>query len=155
MESAILQNIFGDLIIRVHPIGSTAINGIYAKPIIDLLPEVKNINKIDDYNENMRENDYLLLGEYGIPNRRFFIKGDELVHTCHVHMFKTGNPEIERHLLFRDYLKAHPLKAEEYSELKIKSAQENQFDIVGYMNGKNKFIKDIDKKAKCWRQVQK
>jgi GrpB-like predicted nucleotidyltransferase (UPF0157 family) len=154
LESKILKEIFGDLIIQIHHIGSTAIKGIYSKPILDLMPEVEDINRVDGYDEKMIKKGYLPKGEFGIPERRFFIKGTELNHFLHIHMFEKGNPEIERHLLFRDYLNHYSDVAKEYSELKIQLAKENRFDIFGYMDGKDAFIKEIDKKTKIWKQKQ-
>jgi len=152
LESKVLKDIFGDLIIQIHHIGSTAIKGIFSKPIIDLMPEVTDIKSVDDFNDQMIKKGYLPKGEFGISRRRFFIKGSELNHIHHIHIFEKGNLEIERHLLFRDYLNSHLNEAKEYSELKIKLAKGNRFDIIGYMNGKNAFIKEIDEKAKIWKQ---
>ena len=152
LEVNVLKDIFGDLIIQIHHIGSTAIKGIFSKPIIDLMPEVTDITRVDDFNDKMIEIGFLPKGEFGIPNRRFFIQGNEINHLNHIHIFEKGNSEIERHILFRDYLNNHSVEAKKYSELKIKLAKEYRFDIIGYMNGKDSFIKNIDNKAKNWKQ---
>lgn len=55
-----------DEIVQIHHIGSTAIKGIYAKPVIDILVEVENINNVDNYNEEMKSLGYIPKGEYGI-----------------------------------------------------------------------------------------
>ncbi|MDQ7862220.1 GrpB family protein [Peribacillus frigoritolerans] len=84
----------------------------------------------------------------------FFRKGgDERTH--HIHMFQKGHEEIARHLAFRDYLRAHPDEAQEYSRLKLRLAAEFPIDINGYVNGKNDFIKKVDEKSEtlgeaCW-----
>src|SRR5690348_1321198 len=84
-EANRIINIMKDEIVDVHHIGSTSIPGIYAKPIIDILVEVKEINKIDDYNEEMKELGYIARGELGIPGRRYFIKGmHERTHHVHI-----------------------------------------------------------------------
>lgn len=75
--------------VEISHIGSTSISKIYAKPIIDILIEVKDINKIDKYNDEMEKLGYIAKGEYGIEGRRFFMKG-LYNRTHHIHIFETG-----------------------------------------------------------------
>lgn len=139
-ESEKIKNILNDIIIDIHHIGSTAIPGIKAKPVIDILVEVKNIEEVDQYNHKMKELGYETMGEHGIPKRRFFRKGGNN-RTHHIHIFQTGNEEIDRHINFKEYLVAHPDKAREYSELKEKLANKYNYDAENYTNGKGDFIK--------------
>ena len=122
-----------------------------AKPIIDVLLVVHDITKIDSFNRDMQRAGYILKGENGIPGRRFFIKGDELQHTHHLHIFQKGHAEITRHINFRDYIIAHPEEASEYAHLKKALANRYPKDIDSYQSGKEQFIRDIDQKAKVWR----
>ncbi|WP_434305681.1 GrpB family protein [Clostridium botulinum] len=148
-ESEKIYNIMKDEIVQIYHIGSTAIEGIYAKPIIDILVEVENINNVDNYNEQMKSLGYIPKGEYGIKGRRFFLKG--LYHrTHHVHIFQRGNPEIERHINFREYMIKHREEAKEYEDLKKELALKFKYDIDSYCEGKDRFIKKIDEKAKLW-----
>jgi len=80
-----------------------------AKPIIDILLVVKSLNNIDNYTKELFQLGYEAKGEYGFVGRRFFQKGGDN-RTHHVHVFEEGNPEIERHVLFVEYLKCHPKK---------------------------------------------
>jgi GrpB-like predicted nucleotidyltransferase (UPF0157 family) len=138
-------------VVAIHHIGSTAIPGIYAKPIIDLLVEVEDIVKVDEQNPAMELLVYEVMGEYGIPDRRFFRKDNkEGVRTHHVHTFAVGSEQVKRHLNFRDYIRSHPEDAHRYSELKQKLAREYPTNIDGYMDGKDEFIQEIDKKAAQW-----
>jgi GrpB-like predicted nucleotidyltransferase (UPF0157 family) len=91
-------------------------------------------------------------GEFGIPGRRFFIKGNDSARTHHVHVFQTGDPEVERHLGFRDYMIAHPQEAQAYHRLKEELAQKFPEDIESYIEGKDGFIKEMNRKAKAWRE---
>jgi GrpB-like predicted nucleotidyltransferase (UPF0157 family) len=150
-ESIFLKSIFKKEIITIHHIGSTVIPNISAKPIIDIIIEVKDINKVDKYNKKMIEQGYIPKGEAGITKRRFFIKGSEEFRISHVYVFQKGDFEIIRHLKFRDYMIAHPKEAQEYSQLKEHLAREYPEDIDGYIEGKDAFIKSIDKKAKTWK----
>lgn len=146
-EAEILREILKDIIVDIHHIGSTAIPNIKAKPIIDILIEVKEIDKVDQFNDKLIQQGYIPLRENGIPYRRFFIKGDEIDRTHHVHIFQTGNPEIARHIRFRDYLINHPDEAKAYSDLKDELAKKYPYNIEEYIKGKDHFIKEIDQKV--------
>lgn len=151
-EADRLRAIFGAQVVAIHHIGSTAIPNVSAKPIIDVLVEVVSIEAIDAFNQEMIERGYLPKGEFGIPGRRFFIKGTEERRFHHVHVFQAGDPEMERHLAFRDYMIAHPDEAEAYTVLKRELAREFPHDAEGYMAGKNDFVVEVERKALAWRR---
>ncbi len=151
-EAENLRKLLQEEIIEVYHIGSTAIPDMPAKPIIDVLVEVKNIHRIDDFTERLAVNGYRAFGENGIPGRRFFIKGTLSNRTHHIHMFQTGDHEIDRHLAFRDFLIANHHEALQYGALKKKLAQENPVDIEKYIQGKHDFIQTIDKMAAEWKK---
>lgn len=153
-ESRQVLSALGKTAIAIHHIGSTAIPEIYAKPIIDLLVEAEEIAQIDDQTSAMIALGYEAMGEYGIVGRRYFRKDSEAgIRTHHVHIFAVNSPEIERHLVFRDYLRTHPESAREYSNLKRELVKQlDSFDIEGYMDGKDGLIKEIQKRAISWRQ---
>src|SRR5690625_3407498 len=118
IEAKRIKDIFKDEIIGIHHIGSTAVPGLKAKPIIDMMPIVRDIKNIDQYNKKMIEIGYESLGEFGIPGRRYFRKGEES-RTHQIHIFQDDNiVEVERHLAVRDYLKSHKAIANKYAELK-------------------------------------
>ncbi len=149
-EADELSRILPAVIVAIHHFGSTAIPHIYAKPIIDILVEVTAIERVDELNGKMVGLGYLSKGEFGISGRRFFIKGDEENRSHHIHFYRAGHPEVERHLNFRDFLIAHPDRAEAYSRLKIELAQKFPTSIDDYNAGKTAFILDIDRQAKVW-----
>jgi GrpB-like predicted nucleotidyltransferase (UPF0157 family) len=143
----------GKNVVTVDHIGSTAIPMIHAKPIIDMLVAVEDMVKVDEQNEPMRVLGYEIMGEFGIVGRRFFRKDNEAgIRTHHIHIFEVGSAQIERHLAFRDYMRSHSKYAQRYSELKQKLAKQYPDDIEKYMDGKDEFIKEIDKKAVAWRK---
>jgi GrpB-like predicted nucleotidyltransferase (UPF0157 family) len=146
IEAKKIKKIFKEIFENIHHIGSTAIPTIKAKPIIDILVEVKDINKVDNYNKSMEKLGYEALGEYGISKRRFFQKGGNK-RTHHVHIFEIGSPHIKRHIDFRNYLISHPKTAKKYSLLKEKLAKKYRCDIDKYQEGKSSFIKKIEKRA--------
>ena len=154
-EARHVASALGENVVAVHHIGSTAIPNIYAKPIIDMLVEAADIAEVDGRSSAMESLGYEVMGEYGIPGRRYFRKDNrEGIRTHHVHAFEAGSAEAERHLAFRDYMIAHPAEAQSYSELKRKLAAEHPQSIDDYMDGKDGFIKEIDRRAARWRTSQ-
>ena len=142
--------------VAVHHIGSTAIPQIFAKPIIDLLIEVKDITQVDERNRAMELLGYKGMGEFGIPGRRYFRKDNsEGIRTHHTHIFTLGSDQVKRHLAFRDYMTAHPEDAQSYSELKRSLAKKYPTDVDSYMDGKDSFIREIDQKAAQWQAKYK
>lgn len=141
-----IKNIFGNECTEIYHIGSTAVEGLAAKPIIDLLPVVRNIGTVDLFNGQLAELGYIAKGENGLFGRRYFQKGGD-GRTHHVHVYQEGNDEIRRHLAFRDYLRNHPMEAEKYGELKEKLANEHPWDIEKYIAGKEELVLWTEKKA--------
>jgi GrpB-like predicted nucleotidyltransferase (UPF0157 family) len=139
------------LAVRIHHIGSTAIPGIHAKPIIDILLEVDDIAPFDDRSSSIEQLGYEAMGEFGIPGRRYFRKDDPSgVRTHHLHAFQRSSAEVVRHLAFRDYMIAHPKDARAYSALKRKLARQHPENMAAYMEGKDPFIKEHQAKAVEW-----
>ncbi|MFC4100687.1 GrpB family protein [Paenibacillus xanthanilyticus] len=149
-EAEKLQRVLGPELVAVHHIGSTSIPGMPAKPIIDVLVEVRNIEAVDAYNDGMRRLGYQPKGENGIPLRRYFNKGGAQ-RTHHVHVFQTGSGHVTRHLAFRDYLTAHPEEAKRYADLKIKLARQFPADMNAYIEGKDALAKELEAKALDWQ----
>src|SRR5919202_5964727 len=98
-EAKHVADALGENVVAVHHIGSTAIPDIYAKPVVDLLVEVRDITGVDGRSSEMESLGYEVMGEYGIHGRRYFRKDDrEGIRTHHVHAFEAGSAEAERHL---------------------------------------------------------
>ena len=148
-EAAVLAGIFGEEIIKIHHIGSTAVPGMSAKPIIDIMPVVWDLGKVDRFTQEMELAGYEAKGENGLPGRRYFQKGGDL-RSHHVHIYEAGSPEIVRHLAFRDYLRCHPDAVRAYSERKEQLAILFPFNISGYIEGKAALVKEIEKEAIEW-----
>lgn len=152
-EKKKFKMIFGEELIDVHHIGSTAVPDLKAKPVIDIMPVVKNIKNVDQHDAEMTDLGYEGLGEYGIAGRRYFRKGGD-ARTHHIHVFEKGSYDIIRHLAFRDYLREHQNVRTHYEELKITLADEFPNDSNGYMDGKNQFIKETEKTALEWYETE-
>lgn len=150
-EAEKLERILGEELLAIHHFGSTSVPGLAAKTIIDILGVVKDIARVDGYDGELQKIGYHGKGENGIAGRRYFQKGgDERTH--HLHIYEVGNPEIERHLVFRDYLRAHPEVAKEYGDLKISLSKQFPYDIDSYIDGKEAFASDIQAQALEWKQ---
>ncbi|HHY09270.1 MAG TPA: GrpB family protein [Firmicutes bacterium] len=149
-EAKVIESILGRRLVGIHHIGSTAVKGLWAKPIIDIMPVVRSIATVDECSEAFANAGYEALGEFGISGRRYFRKGPKK-RTHQVHIFEESNlPAVRRHLAVRDYLRAHKEAAEEYGALKRKLARKFPADIQSYMAGKDAFVKDLEKKALSW-----
>jgi GrpB-like predicted nucleotidyltransferase (UPF0157 family) len=151
-EAARISQALGNVVVRLHHIGSTAIPGISAKPIIDLLLEVEDVALLDGWSSALEALGYEVMGEFGIPGRRYFRKNDAAgIRTHQVHAFRVNSTDVERHLAFRDYMITHPQEAQAYASLKEGLAKEHPDDIQAYMDGKASFIKEHEAKAMAWR----
>jgi len=141
----------GDPPVAVHHIGSTAIPGIAAKPVLDLLLEVDRLERLDEQAPVMRELGYQVMGEFGIPGRRYFRKDDANgTRTHHVHGFLAGSDGAVRHRAFRAYMVAHPDEARAYGALKERLASQHPDDMEAYMDGKDAFVRERERRALAW-----
>ncbi|WP_404430910.1 GrpB family protein [Sutcliffiella horikoshii] len=150
-EQRLLKELLKDELVDIFHIGSTSVPAIgYAKPIIDILIVVKEIEKVDRYNESFRKVGYEPKGENGITGRRYFPKGKEN-RTHHVHIYQVGNEHIRTHLDFKMYLIAHPEDAKAYGELKLVLARQFPEDHHMYQEGKQEFVNELVERAGSWR----
>jgi GrpB-like predicted nucleotidyltransferase (UPF0157 family) len=149
-EAERLRILLGKKLVAVHHIGSTAVPGLAAKPVIDLLPIVREMMRVDERTAAMELAGYKAWGEYGIAGRRLFTKDRDGVRTHNVHLFAIGSPEIERHLAFCVYLRAHAEARREYEALKRAVYARHPADIAAYMDGKDVWIKRIEPLAVAW-----
>ena len=143
-EAEKIGKAFGAELLAVHHIGSTSVEGLAAKPIIDILAVVRDVNAIDAFAPAMEALGYEAMGEFGIPGRRYYRKGGEN-RTHQIHAFSE-----EDHLAVRDYLRAHPKEAKLYGDLKQRLAQQFPEDIERYCDGKDAFVKALEKRAYAW-----
>ncbi len=148
-----IQAILGDNLIQSHHIGSTSVPGLAAKPIIDILLEVRSLSQLDLKANAMRQLGYEPRGEFGIAGRRYFPKGgDERTH--HVHAYAVGDPHVHHHLAFRDYLRAHPQVVAEYTLVKKAASAAHLTDPEGYVAFKHAFVEQRVSEAVHWKKHQ-
>jgi GrpB-like predicted nucleotidyltransferase (UPF0157 family) len=153
-ESAEVARALGEALVAIHHIGSTAIPGIAAKPVIDMLAVAEALAAIDAAAPKLAALGYEAMGEFGLAGRRYFRKDNAAGERTHqIHTFQAGSPQVARHLAFRDYLRAHPETALAYERLKRQLAEEHSSDVNAYTDGKNMFIEAVDARAKKWRKA--
>jgi GrpB-like predicted nucleotidyltransferase (UPF0157 family) len=107
-RSAIMEAC-GGYVLDVHHVGSTAIPGIAAKPVIDIMGLLRRPEDGFACVSAMAALGYEFRGEAGLSGRHYFIKGEPRTH--HVHLYQSDHPEIARHIRFRDYLRQNPKEA--------------------------------------------
>ncbi len=151
-ETARLSAVLGELLITVHHIGSTAIPGIKAKPIVDLIPVVRDLPGLDAREPAVRALGYRWLGEYGLAGRRYCTAADPATgkRRFQLHCYAEDSPQIARHLAFRDYLVAHPDLAKAYEAEKLRAASVRSDDANAYNAEKNDWIKRVEQDALTW-----
>ncbi|MEM9087032.1 MAG: GrpB family protein [Pseudomonadota bacterium] len=148
-----LQSALGDVALAIHHVGSTAIPGILAKPVIDILVEATSLEAIDRRTGLMASKGFMAKGEKGIAGRRYFSKDDAHgVRTHHVHAFAQGSPHLRRHLAFRDYVLAHPRVAARYNGVKQAILSDWQ-GLEDYIARKSAFVEETERAALEWRRT--
>lgn len=155
-ESEWVRGALGPNLRRLHHIGSTSIGPkMFAKPIVDMLGEVDDIDSVEGAAQSIASRGWEYLGEYGIPGRRYLRRiDDQGIRSHHLHIFVAGDAHVSRHLAFRDYLREHAADAKRYSDLKRKLAAHFPDDIEAYMDGKDELIKALEAKALAWHTAK-
>lgn len=148
-ESNFLATALGGNLVAIHHIGSTAISGIAAKPIIDLMPVVRDLAVLDQNRRSVEDLGYGWRGEYGLPGRRYCIKDDpQSGHRLfQLHCYQDGSPAVDRHLAFRDCLRRDPALAKEYEAEKRRCQVLHPHDSHAYTDCKSDWIKRVERAA--------
>jgi GrpB-like predicted nucleotidyltransferase (UPF0157 family) len=149
-ERAAVQAALGEMVVVVEHVGSTAVPGLAAKPIIDLLVGVRSLAEARASGiEPLLRLGYTYIPEYEswLPGELFFRKGIPGPWTHHAHVMEPSNPRWRDFLLFRDYLRAHPRTAATYANLKKSFAVRFGDDIAAYRDAKRNFVKKVTAKA--------
>ena len=145
-EKALLEAAVGDLVLDIRHVGSTAIPGMVAKPILDIGIAVTDFDEATALVAPIEGLGYQYRGEFGITRRRYFVKDNPRTH--HIHMVEIDSREWKNHLFFRDVLIQRPELAEEYAVLKTDLARRYAADRDAYLEGKAPFIERVLAMAK-------
>ena len=150
-EKANIMSVIGPRIVAVEHIGSTAVQGLCAKPIIDIMVGIRRLADAKHCIVPLQSIGYEYVPEYeaSLPERRYFRKGPSEMPNkhFHLHMAEHDSDFWKRHLRFRDYLRTHPDTAQQYCELKKKLAAKHRLNREAYTEAKTEFIKSVVRKA--------
>lgn len=149
-EASRVREALGAAGVMVHHVGSTAIGGIRAKPILDMLPTVTSLAMLNAAAPRLAALGYRWRGEFGIPGRRYCTLDDPATgrREVQLHCFAIGHPEIERMLLFRDYLRSHPGEARAYEAEKERCRLLHPDDTNAYAEAKTAWIRACEARAR-------
>jgi len=145
-----LLNIFRDVVISHHHVGSTSIPGMRAKPIVDVLIVVKDLSQIEPFVEEVCSLGYELIRNYIADNTCVFVRNIGNKRVRNIHVLPEGHHQIKRFLYIRDFLRENEEKQKEYINLKIELKKEFPDDYISYRNGKNKFLDSVFAEAEEW-----
>ena len=148
----ILFELLNDAAIDIQHVGSTAIQSIHAKPILDIAVGVGELNDILPYIELLKQHGIIYRGEY-VKGQMLFVMGDfqNDTRTHHIHVVKWREMEWDHYISFRDYLNTYPEKAMIYDECKKKLAAQFPDDRKSYTEGKQGLIECLLREADRWK----
>lgn len=139
-----LANLLSNYSIEIEHVGSTSINGIDAKPIIDIAIGMSDINLINQIIPILENNQYIYRGDSGENGGHLFVKESaEEVRTHHIHIIDLKDVQWKNYLYFRDKLKKDSTLKSNYQNLKRTLSEKYKHDRKSYTKGKNDFIKSI------------
>ena len=139
-----IQDALGELALSIEHVGSTSVEGLSAKPIIDIDVVIEDESKLQEVIEKLDGIGYEHEGNLGIVGREAFgYTGKEHLQNHHLYVCTKDSPELKRHLAFRDYLRSHEEAVREYSRIKEEGAKLYPKDIDGYICYKTGWIEKI------------
>lgn len=149
----LVSKVFGDNAIKIEHVGSTSIKGMMAKPIIDVLVIVEKLDSFKKEKELMTVAGYEW-HYYSTPDGLVFYKigpwGEKLEN---IHICEESSEKVRQFIAIRDYLRAHPKKAKEYSELKQKNIELYPNDYPAYREAKAPFLEQLKQEAYRWEEI--
>lgn len=136
---------------RIEHIGSTAVPGLDAKPIIDIAIQIPCFRALKTWVKRLESAGYHYKGEYGLPGRHFFVRGSPATH--HLHLVTPETHHWNDWLLFRDFLQAHPDASERYRQTKQKLAVRFANNRNAYTRAKTPLVEKLMHLARQWRPL--
>ena len=143
-----IEEAIDDLIIGIEHVGSTSVEGLSAKPCIDIDVIIKDYSVFTAVVEALKGIGYIHEGDLGIKDREAFEYTDKphlMMH--HLYVCPQYSEELNRHITFRDFLRINPEAVKKYSSIKEKAAELFPNDIDGYIEYKSPCIKELYKEC--------
>lgn len=143
-EKESLKKLLGGTVLDIQHIGSTAVPGLSAKPLLDMLMAVRSLSEVENIRPILEAHGYTYR-ENGPDGgvRRLFMKGPEESRTHHLHVTEHRSPFWKRSIALRDWLRLHPEDVKRYEILKGRLAEQYANDRESYTKGKHEFISAI------------
>ena len=132
----------------IHHVGSTAVPGLSAKPIIDILVGIENLEAARAHIKPLAALEYVY-APYRIDEMLWFCKPNPAARTHHLHLVPTGSERFRDELAFRDFLRQHQECAEAYAQLKKELAVRFEHDREAYTEGKTNFVREVSRRAQA------
>ena len=143
-----IETSIGDLIVGIEHVGSTSVEGMFAKPCIDIDVIIKDYSAFTAVVDGLKEIGYIHEGDLGIKDREAFkYSGKEHLQMHHLYVCPQYSEELHRHITFRDFLRSNPEAVKKYSLIKEKAAELFPNDIAGYIEQKSPCIEDLYKEC--------
>jgi GrpB-like predicted nucleotidyltransferase (UPF0157 family) len=143
-----IENALGDLIIDIEHVGSTSVEGMSAKPCIDIDVVIEDYSVFDEVVSKLVTIGYIHEGNIGIKDREAFKYSDKPhLMSHHLYVCPKDSEELRRHIAFRDYLRSNPEAVKKYSAVKEKAADLFPNDIDGYIKYKSPCIEELYKEC--------
>lgn len=142
-----LEKILENSIVAIEHVGSTSVEGLSAKPILDIDVVIKNYDNFKEVKSRLESLGYYHEGDLGIKDREAFgytEKHEFMTH--HLYVCPQNSEELKRHIAFRDYLRTHKEDREKYSEIKLHASKRYPTDIDSYIEVKSPCITKIYRK---------
>lgn len=149
-EKSRIQSALGEVSAQIEHIGSTAVVGLAAKPIIDIMIGLEDFSIADQIVPKIEALGYEYIQKYEavMPFRRFFSKEQMGIRTHQIHMVEIGTEFWDRLILFRDYLRQKADVAARYAALKRELAEREWNDVNEYADAKTEFVREIENEAR-------
>ena len=141
-----VEEAIGDLIIGIEHVGSTSVEGMSAKPCIDIDVIIEDYSAFAEVVDGLKTIGYIHEGNLGINDREAFkYSGKEHLQMHHLYVCPQYSEELHRHITFRDFLRSNPEAVKKYSLIKEKAAELFPNDIDGYIKYKSPCIEELYK----------
>ena len=139
-----IESVVGGLVIGIEHVGSTSVEGLSAKPCIDIDVVIEDYGVFEEVVRRLAEIGYIHEGDLGIPDREAFCYSDKPhLMTHHLYVCPWNSRELHRHITFRDYLRSHPEAVKQYGAVKEEAARLFPDDIEGYIAQKTPYIEEL------------
>jgi GrpB-like predicted nucleotidyltransferase (UPF0157 family) len=145
-----IEEALGEVAVRFEHVGSTAVPGLAAKPILDLQLSVDAIQSRERYVEPLERIGYVFVPAPESPDYHFFAKPPERPRTHHLHVCEAGSEHEFRHIAVRDFLRTYADEAARYAALKRQVVARHPQDRLAYIEGKDAYVTALEERAVAW-----